>query len=721
LGDLDTLLAPETLARRAPQLIHVRISPFGQIGPKSDWAATDLTVTAASVALWLTGDADLAPLTCGVPQAFLHAGAEASTALLIALVERERSGLGQHIDVSAQTAMMASTQSAVLTHGWGASPLGRTGGGVLAGGFRIRFIYECADGYVNLTFLFGEPIGHATARFFDWMDEEGFSTDAIRQEDWVGYAAKFMSGGTTVEAHELILEAIERFTRTKTKAEFLEAAFERKLLIVPLNDMRDLIESEQLRARAFWRPLQHPRADRPILHPGPFARLSHTPIRAERPAPLLGELALSSALDARAGHASAREEAPSDEPEIARTPRALPLAGLKVLDFSWVYAGPAITRQLAEYGATVVKIESAKAPDALRGNQPFKDDRPGVNRSANFSNVNLGKLSLGLDMKTPEGRAIALRLVDWADVVVENFSPRAMQSWGLDWPVLQERKPALVMLSSSLAGASGPHRLLAGYGTMGSALAGFGVLTGWPNRRPSAPYLAYTDYIAPRFALTTLLAAWGHARRTGIGQHIDLSQAEASLHFLGAPLLDYTANGRLPEARGNAHPHYAPSGVYPALGEDRWIAIAAPDDTTFSALSNIAGSDWASDPRFATPSARRAHLEALDSAIADWTRDQSAESLESALQARGVPAHRVHDSRDAFEDPQLVARNHFVPVEYADLGPLPYEGPRARLSTTPGRLTPCPTPGEHNPFVLRDLLGLDEDEITELVIAGAIE
>ena len=140
-----------------------------------------------------------------------------------------------------------------------------------------------------------------------------------------------------------------------------------------------------------------------------------------------------------------------------------------------------------------------------------------------------------------------------------------------------------------------------------------------------------------------------------------------------------------------------------------------------AALSNIAGSDWASDPRFATASARRTHLEALDSAIADWTRDQSAESLESALQARGVPAHRVHDSRDAFEDPQLVARDHFVPVEYADLGPMPYEGPRARLSSTPGRLAPCPTPGEHNPFVLRDLLGLDEDEITELVIAGAIE
>lgn len=699
----------DALGAAAPRLVVAEITPFGTTGPKHDWPATDLTVTAASTVMNLTGDSDRPPLTCSVPQAFLHAGAEAASAIMVALEERRRSGRGQHIDVSAQTAMMASIQSSVLAAGWNSTPMTRTGGGVSVGPLRVRFIYECKDGYVNLTFLFGEPIGHATARFFDWMDEEGFSNERLRAEDWVAYGARLVGRTVSVEEHDATLEAIEAFTRTKTKAELLDAAFERRLLIVPLNDCADLVASPHLAERDFWRSVAHPARLREVLQPGPFARLEATPIAADRPAPTLDE---ASGLAPRA--------APPAVPS-ASAERRPPLEGLKVLDFTWVYAGPALTRTLADFGATVIKVESTTAHDALRANAPFKDDRPGPDRSANFANVNLGKLSLGLDLKTEAGRDVALQLVDWADVVVENFSPKAMKNFGLDWAVLRARKPSLVMLSSSLAGAVGPHRMLAGYGTMGSALAGFGYITGWPGERPCAPYVAYTDYVSPRFALPAILAALEHARATGVGQHIDLSQAEATMHFLGAALLDYTVNGRVPTARGNRHPHYAPSGAYPVQGEDRWIAIAAPDDATFATLGRIADRGWAQDARFASAAARIEHAEALDEAIGAWTADQDVDTLEARLVAAGVPAHRVSRSDDAFEDPQLAAREHFVRIEYGDLGPVPFEANRARLSATPARPGRCPTLGEHNQRILTDLLGLDDEAITELVIAGAIQ
>jgi crotonobetainyl-CoA:carnitine CoA-transferase CaiB-like acyl-CoA transferase len=711
LEEVDDRFGHDALLLAFPRLVRASITPFGSSGPKRDWAATDLTAAAASGALALTGDSDRAPLSCGVPQAFYHAGSEASAAIMLALAERQVSGLGQNVDVSAQTAMMQSTQSSILARGWSSTSSTRTAGGVAIGPYRVRFIYECLDGYVNFTFLFGEPIGHATTRFFDWMDEEGHLNDAIRNEDWVGYGAKIMTGGITVEAHEAVLEAIERFTRTKTKAEFLAAAFERRVLVVPLSDCKDLLASSQLESRDFWRPIKHPGIDREILHPGAFARMSATPLDTDRPAPRLGECDFGGVVESRT-----ETTAPN-----TTTERRLPLEGLKVLDFTWVYAGPAITRQLADYGATVIKVESNSAHDALRSNGPFKDDQPGADRSANFSNVNLGKRSIGLNLKTPEARDVVLSLVDWADVVVENFSPKAMKAWDLDWEVLGARKPKLVMLSSSLAGGSGPEKMLAGYGTMGSAIAGFGFVTGWPDRRPAGPYVAYTDYVSPRFAISALLAAVDHARRTGVGQHIDVSQAEASIHFLGAAPLDYTANERIASAHGNRHPHYAPSGVYPVVGEDRWIALAAPDDDSFVALARVAGKDWATDPRFQTAASRIKNADALDEEIAGYTVSQDIDWLEAELQRAKVPAHRVHDSESAFDDPHLAAREHFVPVDYADLGPVPYENARGKLSATPAQLSPCPRLGEDNEYVLSEILHLDEAAITELIIAGAIE
>jgi benzylsuccinate CoA-transferase BbsF subunit len=335
----------------------------------------------------------------------------------------------------------------------------------------------------------------------------------------------------------------------------------------------------------------------------------------------------------------------------------------------------------------------------------------------------VGKLGLTLDLSKPAGREVAVRLADWADVVVENFSPGAMDRWGLDYATLSQRNPGLVLLSTCLSGATGPHASLAGYGTMGAALAGFHELTGWPDRAPAGPFLAYTDYVSPKYVAASVLAAIDHRSRTGQGQHIDLSQGEAALHFLAPVLLDYTVNGRTRTRAGNDSEEFAPHGVYPCRGEDSWIALAVTNEEQWRSFASALGAqDWLSDNRFALPNRRRAHRQVLDSMIAELSSMADVAELEAKLVGAGVPAHRVSNSHDVMADPQLRARGHFASVNQPEVGEVLVETPRFRLSASPFvPPQPAPTLGRDNEFVLHEILGLSEDEITELVVAGALE
>jgi crotonobetainyl-CoA:carnitine CoA-transferase CaiB-like acyl-CoA transferase len=716
-GHLDRLgLGYRALAEVNPGLIMISITPFGQQGPKAKWAATDLTATAASGALYVTGDEDRPPVHMSVPQAYLNAGAEAAAGALIALCARQRDGLGQQIDVSAQTAMMMTTQYMVLATGWNDRPAERLGGGLKLGKIRTRFVYPCKDGYVSVTFLFGAVFGPPTRRLFEWIHERGFCDEATRDKDWVAYGLHLMNGREPMEEYVRCMDCVERFMLSLTKAELFAEAFRRRVLLVPVSNTADMRHSEQLTAREFWTAVEHPELGQRVTYPGPFAKLSETPIRYRRRPPLQGEHAHEIL--------SERRLAAPPAPAVARRePVALPaLDGLKVLDFTWAYAGPAATRYLADYGATVIRVESSKKLDALRTVGPFKDGHAGVERSGGFSNVNFGKYGLSLNLAISEAREIVLRLVEWADVVIENFSPKAMRAWGLDYQSLRKLKPDLIMVSSCLSGQTGPGAMLAGYGTMGACMAGFGELTGWPDRPPAAPFGAYTDYVAPKFTIATLLAAVDHKRRTGQGQYIDISQAECSIHLLSRAMLDYTVNGRIQTRAGNALAEYAPSGVYPCAGADRWIALAAPTEEVWRALCKASGQPWAEDRRFATASARLANREALDAAIGAWTAGFEPGALEELLQGGGVPVHRVSNCPDILADPQLKALDHIIYLDHPQLGSVPYEASRMRFSRTPAVVTwPGPQIGEHNDYVLRELLGMSDEEITELVIDEALE
>jgi crotonobetainyl-CoA:carnitine CoA-transferase CaiB-like acyl-CoA transferase len=713
-GHLNSFgLGYQSLAEINPALIMISITPFGQHGPKANWAATDLTVTAASGVLFMTGDEDRPPVHVSIPQAYLNAGAEAAVGALIAVRARERDGLGQHIDVSAQTAMMMTTAFMLLAPGWNDHPTERVGGGMKQGHLRLRFVFPCKDGHVNATFLFGAVFGPSTRRLFEWIYEDGFCDEATRDKDWSAFGLHLMNGKESIEEFARCTECLERFTLSHTKAELTEGATARKILLVPVSNVEDLLRSEQLKAREFWAKIDHPELGREVTYPGPFAKLSQTPIQYRRRPPMLGE--------------HAQEILSEPRPPVRFAPDSdgtfLPaLQGLKVLDFTWVYAGPASTRYLADYGATVIRIESVKKIDPVRTVGPFKDGHAGIERSAIYCNLNIGKYGVSLNLAASEAREVALRLVNWADVVIENFSPKAMRAWGMDYESLRKIKPELIMLSTCLNGQTGPDRMLAGYGNMGACMAGFGELTGWPDRPPAAPFSAYTDFTSPKFITAALLAALDHKRRTGQGQYIDVSQVEAPIHLLARALLDFTVNGRIQTRVGNALRDYAPTGVYPCAGADRWVALAAPTETVWRALCTASGRGWNEDPRFATAIARLEHRAPLDEAIGSWTVGFEPAALEELLQRVGVPVHRVSTSFDTFADPQLEARRHIISLEHPRLGAVPVETSRMRFSRTQAiAVWAAPEVGQHNDYILRELLGLTDEEVMELVIDEALE
>lgn len=397
------------------------------------------------------------------------------------------------------------------------------------------------------------------------------------------------------------------------------------------------------------------------------------------------------------------------------------LAGVRIADFTWVAAGPLAIKYLSDHGAQVVHIESATRPDTLRLLPPFKDGRPGINRSAYNACLNNNKFGLSLNLNHPKVGAVLRPLVQWADVVAENFAPGTMAKWGLAYEDLKKMKPEIIMFSTSQLGQTGP---LAGIGAFGAqlvSLAGFTHLTGWPDRDPAGPYGPYTDSIVPKLGAAAIMAALLGRRQTGRGMHIDVSQLESALNFIAPVLLDYSVNGRQAERCGNRVPHAAPHGVYRCRGEDRWCAITVFNEEEWGRLCRLMGrAELAGDPRFASADHRKRHEDELDRIITDWSTGLDAEEVMAALQKAGVAAGVAETGKDLIEnDRQLSHRRFFRELDHPEIGKHHYQTPPFRLSATPCELTtPGPIMGEHNHDVCTNLLGIEEREYQDLVNEG---
>jgi benzylsuccinate CoA-transferase BbsF subunit len=397
------------------------------------------------------------------------------------------------------------------------------------------------------------------------------------------------------------------------------------------------------------------------------------------------------------------------------------LAGIKVIDFTWIGAGSYTTKLLADLGADVIKIETATRLDSLRVARPFKDRVQGVNRSGYFADRNTSKRSITINIKHEEGLKLAKQLIAHGDLLTNNFTPGVMEKFGLGYDVVREIKPSIVYASMSMQGSTGPERNYLGYGLTIGALTGFQHLTGLPEREPAGTGTNYPDHIPnPTHAAFAILAALRHQRRTGQGQFIDIAQTEPTLSLLGPWLLNCSVNGVIDNRRGNRHPQMAPHGVYPCLGDDRWIAIAASDDRQWQALCRVLGLE--SRNEWQDVAGRQAGADDIDRLIAERTRTRDARQLMEELQAADVAVGAVNDARDVLRnDEQLAWRRHWVEFDHPEMGPSTYNAAPFRFSDAESMpSSPAPLLGQHTREVCSTILGLSESEIDRLAEAGAL-
>ena len=695
LADADVFIESgrcRDLSRDFPALIHVSVTPFGTTGPLADAPAAEVTVEAAGGLVGLQGDPDRPPVPMGaMPQAAFHAGVQAAADVVVALYEREQSGLGQHLDVSAQACVVWTLMNATgYPPNTGRNPPGTSEfrGQPLPSAARQRLRLpghvQCRDGLIQVRFQMrhiGERTFDALLRWVEASDKD--VPDNVRGMDLRSWLSMLRSGDLDLEAAQTAADLIEELLVTKTLQEIQLYSAQHGLTLAAIHRIPDLLCDPQLADRGFWleEPAHHDGP--PRIHAGPFARLSRTPLSLNRTAPRLGSSAPPSARP----------------PRVAPRSDGAPFAGLKVADFSWVGVGPMIGKALADHGATVVRIESANRVDLLRTAPPFKDDEPGQDRAQFMANFNTSKLGMTIDLKNAEGPKLARRMADWADVVLESYSPGTMARFGLDWDTLSAGRDDLVMLSTSMRGQTGRERGYSGFGGQGACIAGLFDLVGWPDRQPSGPWGAYTDFISPRFGICALVAALSHRRRTGLGQHIDLAQVECGIRFVEPLILDYAANVRVAERLGQGSPSLDPHGVFPCTGEQRFVAVGVETAAERQALATL--------------------LDGRD--LGDWCGERDAFDAASELRRASVPAYVVMRPSDLYEDPQLAHRGFFETLEHPVMGPTPYDGPATIYSRTPQRLrSPAPCLGQHNDEVLRDCLGMDADEIERLRRTGAL-
>lgn len=403
-----------------------------------------------------------------------------------------------------------------------------------------------------------------------------------------------------------------------------------------------------------------------------------------------------------------------------------PLSGIRVVDFSWIVAGPQATRILADFGAEVIRVEYEGRLDSIRAGGPAPGTDPNSpNASGMFNNLSRNKRSISVNVRHPMGMALIKRLIAKSDMVLENFSAGTLDGWGLTYEVMEEIRPGIIYISMSGFGQTGRNRHYTTWGPTAQALSGLTFLSGFPDEPPAGWGYSYMDHTAGYYGAMAILMALHHRNRTGEGQRIDMSQVEAGIVLTGPAILDYEVNGRparrpgFPPGNRSPHPAAAPHNTYRCVGKDsagqtRWCAISVYTEEQWRALVTVMGSPaWAQDPKFASRLGRVDHQDELDRNIEAWTTTRSPHDVMALLQGVGVPAAAVQSSEDRVEhDPQLRARDFYQVADHPELGRHRFEGMPARLSRTPWRLRRgAPLLGEHLEYVCRDILGMNDEEI----------
>ncbi len=720
---LDKLgLGYSILEKINPGLIMVSITPFGQTGPYKDFKSADIVAWAMGGHLYVNGDPDRSPVRISHPcQAYLHAAAEGAVGAMIALHAREMTGVGQQVDVSIQEAVVRVSDTTIS---WDTNEAIRQRG-VVEARARITTKWACKDGHVTFTYWSGPRAKRFNTPLIDWMAREDVNVEYLKGINWETFDFR--------EATQEIVDNIEKptqeFFMRRTKADLFDGAVKNGVTLYPLATTADMVNNIQLIAREYWVKVEHPELGTEITYAGAFGKATETPIRISRRAPLIGEHN-KEIIEEELEHSDAELLSLKKEKGKAQfcytkskkeNIGKKPLDGVKIADFSSALVGPFTVKPLADFGAQLVHIESKRWPD-MRTSRPFKDRIQGFNRSAYFNREHTSQLSVALNLASPQGIEIAKKIVAWADIVVENFAGGAMDRMGLGYKELKKIKPDIIMISSCMMGQTGPYSKHPGYGRPLTALTGFTNITGWPDR-DATDLNVYTDFVAPHFNSLAILAALDYRERTGKGQYIDLSQYESCLHFMEPLILDYNINQRIAIRNGNRNLSAVPHGAFRCSGEDRWCAIAIFNDEEWGKLCKIIGNPaWASDTKFTTFKARKENEEELENLIGQWTIKHSAEEVMKLMQTAGLSAGILETGKELMEDdPQLNSRRLFWKLDHPEVGEYHSERPPFILSKSPCEVRRAPLLGEHNELVLKEILGMSDEQIVDLVVAEVIE
>ena len=687
-GHLAALgLGYDDLRRVNPGIVVTSVTPFGQTGPRANWKADDLIIQALSDWMFGVGDVNSLPCACPAdPSAFIG-GAHAAFGTLIALHARGNHGEGQHVDVSLHEAMVASAFSTPIGRYSAATQIMRRFG--TATNTPGVNCYQCADGYVVMNVHFD----HLWKRLVEWIDHP-----VLNDPYW-------LEPGARIESVDVAEEIIKGFAETKKTEDFAREARERGLPVAPVNTFTDVLESPQLAARGWFEEAPHP-AIGPMRLPGFPWVLGGTPARIHRPAPLLGEHH-QAVLDELASAGKSRGAAGSDGP----SPGGLPLAGIRVVDFTRAWAGPFATRLLADYGAEVIKVESGL----------FDTQRAG--RAGTYTELNRNKLSITVDLHKTEGQSLIKRLVAKSDVVFDNYRPGTLERFNLGYDVLKEVNPRIILLSMPGYGSTGPARDFASHGAQLMADSGAYYLWGHPDTpMEMRGRLAMPDFVGGAQAMVAVMAALLFRDASGRGQQIEVAQSEALAAALGVGLLDSLINDRDWQPVGNRLATRAPHNVYPCANSG-YCALSCQTDEQWEILCReMARPALPHDPRFATLADRLVNVEELDEIVSEWTRGLTPRQVMHRLQKAGVAAAAVQTGEDVDYDPHLRARGFIVPVDDPESGPMEVGGLTCHLSRTPGRASMSGRPelGGANDYGLDTLLGLSAVERQHLVEIEAI-
>ncbi|MCP5143636.1 MAG: CoA transferase [Gammaproteobacteria bacterium] len=654
----DAGWAYDHIASAHPSLIHVSVSAFGSYGPHAGLHGSELVASAMSGTLRLTGEPDRPPVKEALDACTFHAEMVAAAGAMAAHFERLRSGRGQHVDVSIQEVAFNRNVSSILVWQFDQRKLSRVGGALNYGRATVRCIWPLADGWCFHTLMTGRFGAPANQGLSDWMDAAGVD-NPLQGVDWLSYNRSTLDP----ETRRRWEVAIEAFFRTRTKHEIATEGRRRGINACVVAEPGDVLADPHLQARSFWQP-------RGVLSvPGRFATLT--------------------------------DGAPAPRRVIPGGKRPGPLSGVRVLDFAWALVGSITTKTLGDLGAEVIKVESRTRPCLSRLDVQVSastaksfDDKPW------FAHLNSSKRSLALDMKRPEAMEILGPLIEWADVVVENFSPGTMAKLGLDYASLVKRNPSLVMVSGSVYGQTGPLAREWGVDGTGGALSGRTYLTGWPDRDPIVPgAVPYGDVIVPFVMAATVAAALTRRNETGSGVHIDASMYEICVQQMFDAIVA-TQNDGPPRRQGNDDPRVFKQGVWPTVGDERWIAITLVDRAQWSTLCALAGGED----------------------IAAWTSTRNDYELMAELQNAGIAAGVVQDIEDVFSrDQGMSARGALVELEHPLLGAFGHV--RTPIDFSRSDIAPFRAPGlgEHSAEVAAGIAGISSERITELNDLGVFK